>query len=53
MLGRGWATLDRVRYRVSLYGTDGAVQGDGRVMVRCSLDVVGAISHREALGLVA
>lgn len=35
VLERGWATLDGVRYRVSLDGCDGAVDGDGRIMVRC------------------
>lgn len=52
LLERGWATLDGVRYRVSLKGWDGTTQGDGRVTVRCDLDAIGCISHREALALV-
>ena len=35
VLGRGWATLDGVRYHVSLDGCDGVVDMDGRVMIRC------------------
>lgn len=49
VLERGWATLDGVRYRVSLYGWDGAVEGDGRVGVRCDIDEPECVSHREAL----
>jgi hypothetical protein len=37
VLARGWATLDSVRYRVSLEGCSGRVDGDGRVMVRCTI----------------
>lgn len=37
VLDRGWATLDGVRYRVSLKGCSGIVDRDGRVMVRCEI----------------
>jgi hypothetical protein len=51
VLERGWVTLDGIRYRVNLYGLDGQVEGDGRVVVRCALDEPGCISHREAVML--
>jgi hypothetical protein len=35
VLARGWAILDGVQYRTSLYGWDGEVEQDGRVSVRC------------------
>lgn len=38
VLARGWATLDGVRYRCSLKGCTGNIDGDGRVMVRCEID---------------
>lgn len=38
VLERGWATLDGVRYRSSLKGCTGAVDGDERVMIRCEID---------------
>lgn len=43
VLERGWATLDDIRYKVTLEGCDGKVQGDGRIMVRCNVaDAEGA-----------
>jgi hypothetical protein len=38
VLGRGWATLDGIRYRTNLEGCTGNVDGDGRVMIRCEID---------------
>jgi hypothetical protein len=35
VLGRGFITVDGVRYRVTLEGCDGRPQRDGRVQVRC------------------
>ncbi len=51
VLERGCATLDGIRYRMSLYGLDGRIEGDGRVAVRCVLDEANCVSHREAVTL--
>ena len=48
-LNRGWATLDDIVYRVSLKGWTGALEGDGRVTVRCEIDVHECLTHREGL----
>lgn len=37
VLDRGWATIDGVRWRVTLNGWDGLPQSDGRVVVRLDL----------------
>lgn len=53
VLERGWASLDGVRYRASLKGCSGDVDGDGRVMVRCDIDdlVAADMLHEEAESL--
>ncbi len=52
-LERGWATLDAARYRVSLKGWTGVVEGDGRVTVRCELDEPDCFTHGQALLRIA
>lgn len=39
VLDRGWASLDEIKYRVSLKGCTGNVDSDGRIMVRCEIAV--------------
>lgn len=49
VLDRGWATLDGVRYRCNQDGWDADLDMEGRMTVRCEIDVRGCLTHADAL----